>query len=61
MSELTDPKRGEIWRINFNPAKGQEIQYVGLLWLLGLTNWATGACSSLCPSPRAFPRPLVAA
>jgi len=36
MSELTNPKRGEIWRVNFNPTKGQEIQKVRPALVIGL-------------------------
>jgi mRNA interferase MazF len=37
MSELPrDPKRGEIWRVSFNPTKGQEIQKVRPALVIGL-------------------------
>lgn len=37
MSELPpNPKRGEIWSVNFNPTKGQEIQKVRPALVIGL-------------------------
>ena len=36
MSELIKPKRGEVWSVNFNPTKGQEIQKIRPALVIGL-------------------------